>query len=76
VCSSDLEICGSRPIIPPTRRSKRPRDFDPVIYKLRNLIERTINKLKRFRRIATRYDRNPRCLLAMLCLAAVITYWA
>lgn len=71
-----VEICGARPIIPPTRRSKRPRDFDPVIYKLRNLIERTINKLKRFRRIATRYDRNPRCLLAMLCLAAVITYWA
>ena len=67
-----VEACGARPIIPPTRRSKRPRDFDPVIYKQRNLIERTINKLKRFRRIATRYDRNPRCLLAMLCLAAVV----
>ena len=71
-----VETCGARPIIPPTRRSKRPRDFDPLIYKQRNLIERTINKLKRFRRIATRYDRNPRCLLAMLCLAAVVTYWA
>ena len=47
-----------------------------MIYKKRNLIERTINKLKRFRRIATRYDRKSRCLLAMLCLAAVITFWA
>ena len=28
-----VETCGARPIIPPTRRSKRPRDFDPVIYK-------------------------------------------
>jgi hypothetical protein len=58
------------------RRSKRPRAFDPVIYRNRNLIERAINKLKRFRRIATRYDRNPQCLLAMLCLAAVLTFWA
>jgi transposase len=71
-----VEGCGARPIIPPTRRSKRVRDFDPVIYKRRNLIERAINKLKRFRRIATRYDRNPSCLLAMLYLAAVVTFWA
>lgn len=71
-----IEGCGARPIVPPTRRSKRPRAFDPAIYKRRNLIERAINKLKRFRRIATRYDRNPRCLLAMLCLAAVVTFWA
>jgi transposase len=71
-----VESRGARPIIPPTRRSKRLRDFDPVIYKRRNLIERTINKLKRFRRIATRYDRNPRCLLSMLCLAAIVTFWA
>lgn len=47
-----------------------------MIYRNRNLIERAINKLKRFRRIATRYDRNPRCLMAMLCLAAIVTFWA
>lgn len=71
-----IERCGARPIIPPTRRSKRPRAFDPVIYKNRNLVERAINKLKRFRRIATRYDRNPKCMLAMLYLAAAMTFWA
>ena len=70
-----VEGCGARPIIPPTRRSKRQRDFDPAIYKMRNLIERSINKLKRFRRIATRYDRKPRSLLGMLCLAAIATFW-
>jgi transposase len=70
-----IESCGARPIIPPTRRSIRPRAFDPVIYKHRNLIERAINKLKRFRRIATRYDRNPSCVLAMLYLAAAVTFW-
>jgi transposase len=71
-----IESAGARPIIPPTRRSKRPRAFDPAIYKNRNLIERAINKLKRFRRVATRYDRNPRCTLAMIYLAAAITFWA
>jgi transposase len=71
-----IESSGARPIIPPTSRSKRARDFDPAIYKKRNLIERAINKLKRFRRLATRYDRNPRCLLAMLSLAAAVTFWA
>jgi hypothetical protein len=39
-------------------------------------VEGAINKLKRLRCIATRYDRNPQCLLAMLCLAAVVTFWA
>ena len=71
-----IEGAGARPIIPPTRRSIRPRLFDPAIYRKRNLIERAINKLKRFRRIATRYDRNPSCLLAMLYLAAIVTFWA
>ena len=71
-----IESSGARPIVPPMRRSKRPRAFDPTIYKNRNLIERAINKLKRFRRIATRYDRNPRCMLAMIYLAATVTFWA
>jgi hypothetical protein len=35
----------------------RKRAFDPVKYKLRNRIERTIGKLKQLRRIATRHDR-------------------
>jgi transposase len=71
-----VEGCGARPIIPPTKRSTRLRDFDPLIYKKRNMVERAINKLKRFRRIATRYDRNPRNLIAMICIAAIISFWA
>ena len=71
-----IESCGARAVIPPTRRSVRPRAFDPAIYRQRNLIERAINKLKRFRRIATRYDRNPQAFIAMLCLAAAVTFWA
>lgn len=70
-----VEACHARPIIPQRSCFKRQRDFDPVLYKKRNLIERTINRLKQHRRIATRYDRNPRHLLAFLCLAA-LSFWA
>lgn len=52
----------------------RPRDFDPAIYKQRNRIERTIGKLKQFRRIATRYDRLPANYLASLYLAS-LSFW-
>jgi transposase len=48
----------------------RPRDFDPTIYKRRN-VERTIGRLKQLRRIATRYDRLPANYLASLYLASL-----
>jgi transposase len=35
----------------------RPPQFDPGRYKLRNVVERSINKLKQFRAVATRYDK-------------------
>lgn len=48
---------------------ERTRDFDVRIDKKRNLVERAINKLKHFRRIATRYDRKTANFMAFLCLA-------
>ncbi len=35
-----------------------------------NLIERCVNRLKQFRRIATRYEKTARAYLSMLCIAA------
>jgi len=66
-----VEASGAQAIIPARACSTRPRGFDPHLYKRRNLIERTINKLKQFRRIATRYDRNPENFRAFLHLAAM-----
>jgi putative transposase len=48
---------GSEIVIPPRRNRKVQRSYDTVLYKERNLIERFFNKLKRFRRVATRYGR-------------------
>lgn len=48
---------GARANIPPKSNRKAPIAFDPKLYKQRNLVERFFNKLKYFRRIATRYDK-------------------
>lgn len=57
--------------IPPKSNRKEAICFSPYLYKARNSIERFFNKLKYFRRIATRYDKLGSCYLAMVKLAAI-----
>jgi len=45
--------------------------FDRAIYRQRNQIERTINRFKHFRRIATRYEKRAVNYLAMWRIAAI-----
>ena len=54
-----------------TRLSSEPRrgSFNREIYRQRNLVERAINRLKQFRRIATRYEKLGVNYTAMLTLA-------
>ena len=49
--------------------------FSKRLYKLRWRIESAFNRLKDFRRIATRYDRLARNYLASVCLAAALVWW-
>ena len=44
--------------------------FSPFLYRYRNLVERFFNKLKHFRAVATRYDKNPENFLASVKLAS------
>jgi transposase len=69
-----LDRIGAAAVIPSTRSRKTPIPHDPVIYKLRNRIERCFNKLKHFRRFATRYDRLPSHYLAFIHLAAIMLW--
>ena len=61
-------------VIPSTRSRKVPIPHDEVAYKDRNRIERCFNKLKHFRRFATRYDRRTAHFLAFIHLAAVMLW--
>ena len=54
----------------PRSNRKTPIEYDREAYKRRNLIERCVNRLKQFRRIATRYEKTARAFLSMLCIAA------
>ncbi len=46
--------------------------FDRDIYRQRNQIERTINRFKHFRRLATRYEKRAVNYLAMWHIAAIV----
>ena len=69
-----LDLARTRGVVPhiPTQRDrKRQRSVDRNIYRRRNLVERFFNKLKHFRRIATRFDKLARNYLAAVALASV-----
>jgi transposase len=61
-------------VIPPKANRIIQREYDAELYKERNLVERLFNKLKHFRRIATRYDKTALSFMAFLTIAA-ITLW-
>ncbi len=66
---------GSEAVIPPRRNRKVLYRYDETLYRRRNVIERTVNRFKDWRRIATRYDRNAVVYLASLFLVATVTWW-
>ena len=45
--------------------------FSPLLYGLRNLVERFFSKIKHFRAIATRYEKHDANYLALVKLAAI-----
>ena len=57
-------------ILPKSNR-KDPICFSKHLYRARNRVERFSNKIKHYRRIATRYDKNAESFLAALKLVAV-----
>ena len=58
-------------MIPSKSNERRQPHFDRTAYRLRNRIERLINRLKQFRRIATRYEKRAINYLAMLHIGMI-----
>jgi transposase len=64
-----LNAAGAEAVIPPRRNRRGSREYDRERYKARNLVERFFNRLKQFRRLATRYDKLARRFNVFLHLA-------
>ena len=65
---------GAQAVIPPKANRKEPWEYDRELYRQRNLIERAFNKLKHWRRIATRYDRRSIYYLSALYLVSSVIW--
>ena len=65
---------GIRVTIPRKADERRRGPFDKQRYKLRARIEQLINRLKQFRRIATRYEKRAENYLGMVTIGAILLY--
>ena len=74
-----LERIGARgavAVIPPMAHRKEQRSYDHHLYKDRNLVERFFNRIKQFRRIATRYEKLARNYFSLLNLVCAYLWLA
>lgn len=67
-----LTTRGTRACIPPRARRKHPARFSRKRYRGRHRVENFFERLKNFRRIATRYDKLAETFFGFVCLAATL----
>jgi transposase len=66
-----IKLFGKKAVI--SSKPERPRRIpkDRALYRLRSTVERFFHGLKRFRRLATRYEKSARNFLALVHVACV-----
>lgn len=69
----DLDDAGFEAVIPAKRNRKDPPPHDADKYKQREKVERLVNRLKRLRRVATRYEKLGCTFLAMVHIACTVS---
>lgn len=70
-----LAFRGTATVIPTNPTRKNAWSIDWHAYKQRNLVERMFNRLKDFRRIATRYDKLARNFASAIAIVAIVIWW-
>src|SRR5262249_45422370 len=71
----DLEMAGFEVVIPPRKNRVDPPPDDGGAYREREKVERLVGRVKRMRRVATRYDKLGAGFLAMVhiaCIASIL----
>ena len=69
-----LHLRNIRCTIPHRKNEHHKGAFNKQIYRKRNIVERLINRLKQFRRIATRYEKRAANFSAMITLASIFLF--
>ena len=62
---------GLIPVVPPKKNRKSPWQYDTELYKRRNEVERFFLRLKRFRKVFTRYDKLDIIYFSVITLALI-----
>jgi transposase len=65
---------GIGAVIPTKSDQRRSPSFDRAAYQGRNRVERSVGRLKQFRRVATRYDKRALNYLAWVTLATALIW--
>lgn len=73
---AQLESQGSLAVIPPRHGRLIERAYDRHLYKSRFLVEQFFARIKRCRRVATRYEKLAVTFLAMVLLACILVWLA
>ena len=60
--------------MPSNRARSQALPYDKEVYKDRNVVERFFNKIKHFRRIATRYEKTALSFASMLFLVSAVIW--
>jgi len=63
---------GLEPVVPPKANRVSPWDYDRVLYNKRNEVERLFRRLKRFRRVSTRFDKRDVVFTFFIYFALII----
>lgn len=71
---AELAEAETDAVIPPLGSRTAEIAYDENAYGLRYLIECFINKIKHYRRVATRYEKTARNFLSMVSLAAIMIW--
>ena len=67
-----IEAGGASAVIPPRKNRIFKREYDKYTYKERNLVERFINRIKQYRRVATRYEKTACNFMGFVHVAAIM----
>lgn len=71
----DLRARGTVPVIPGRKHRKRKVALDRRRYRERWRVEASVNRLKDFRRVATRYDKLAATYGSTVAIAALVAFW-